>query len=460
MSEDGRTEDHTTEPSSPSDPKDRFGLVYIAFFLAGAGFLFPWNSFVAAVDYFLFLYPDKHPEVAIAVMYLVVTLTFSTVNVCTVHHIPLHARIGFGYVMFTAALVFVPLLDIAIQNCALNLNVSFVLTLCAVLTVGVGSGMQQSSYYGLSGMLPPRYTQAVMAGESAAGIVVSFNRVVTKLAVTELRSGVIAFFVLSVLFILMCVGCQVYIARSAFVRHYVTACSQKRAPAQQGEEDNQSLLTEQEKELDTTTPMTVRFREMVLVRWRVTKQIWMHAAAILIAFFFTLFLFPGIISEIQYCNIKDWMPVILITIFNLCDFIAKWLALVPIKWMTPKVVLLSSIGRVIFIPLFLLCTSPSPTYPVLTGPAWPIIITFAFGLTNGYLGCLPMVAHSKYVTEHKHKELAGTIMTWFLLTGLTLGAILAYSLTPLTRLREYRPCLNATQESICAQTNNRTLLST
>eukprot|EP00731_Ephydatia_muelleri_P028547 Em0020g191a len=360
--------------------------------------------------------------------------------------------------MFTVALVFVPLLDIAIQNCALDSNVSFVLTLCAVLTVGIGSGMQQSSYYGLSGMLPPRYTQAVMAGESAAGLVVSFNRVVTKLAVAELRSGVIAFFVLSVLFILMCVVCQVYIAKSPFVRHYVAVCDgQKRA--QHGGEDNQSLLTSQlgpEKESDITFPMTVRFREMVLVRWRVTKQIWMHAISILIAFFFTLFLFPGIISEIQYCDIKDWMPVILITIFNLCDFIAKWLALVPIKWMTPRIVLLSCIGRVIFVPLFLLCTSPSPTYPILTGPAWPIIFTVAFGLTNGYLGCLPMVAHSKYVTEHKHKELAGTIMTWFLLTGLTLGAILAYSLTPLTRLHEYRPCLNVTQWSICAQTN-RTL---
>ena len=49
----------------------------------------------------------------------------------------------------------------------------------------------------------------------------------------------------------------------------------------------------------------------------------MHAVAILVAFFVTLFLFPGIISEIQYCDIKDWMPVILITIFNLSDFIAK-----------------------------------------------------------------------------------------------------------------------------------------
>eukprot|EP00731_Ephydatia_muelleri_P028546 Em0020g190a len=84
-------------------------------------------------------------ETTIAVTYLVVTLTFSTVNVCTVHSIPLHARIGFGYVMFTVALVFVLLLDIAIQNCALDSNVSFVLTLCAVLTVGIGSGMQQST---------------------------------------------------------------------------------------------------------------------------------------------------------------------------------------------------------------------------------------------------------------------------------------------------------------------------
>ena len=218
-----------TAAAQPNPPKDRFYLVYVAFFLAGAGFLFPWNSFVAAVDYFLFLYPDKHPEVAIAVTYLLVTLTFSTVNICTVHCIPLHGRIGFGYFMFTAALIFVPLLDIAIQNCTLDTNFSFLLTLCAVLTVGIGSGIQQSSYYGLSGMLPPRYTQAVMAGESAAGLVVSLNRVITKVAVAEMRSGVIAFFVVSVVFILMCVGCQVYIAMSPFVRYYVAACSKQHA---------------------------------------------------------------------------------------------------------------------------------------------------------------------------------------------------------------------------------------
>ena len=223
-------ESASSDPMKPAvdPPKDRFYLTYVAFFLAGAGFLFPWNSFVAAVDYFLFLYPDKHPEVAIAVTYLLVTLTFSTVNIGIVHCIPLHGRIGFGYFMFTIALVFVPLLDIAIQNCALDSNVSFFLTLCAVFTVGIGSGLQQSSYYGLSGMLPPRYTQAVMAGESAAGLVVSLNRVVTKVALTEMRSGVIAFFVVSVLFILLCVGCQVYIGLSPFVRHYVVACRQNK----------------------------------------------------------------------------------------------------------------------------------------------------------------------------------------------------------------------------------------
>ena len=88
--------------------------------------------------------------------------------------------------------------------------------------------VQQSSYYGLAGMLPQCYAQAVMAGESVAALVVSMNRIITKASTSSERSGAIAFFLISFLFILVCVGCQMYIKRSSFVKYYVKHCGEKR----------------------------------------------------------------------------------------------------------------------------------------------------------------------------------------------------------------------------------------
>lgn len=45
-------------------------------------------------------------------------------------------------------------------------QVSYTINLVAIGVVAFGCTVQQASYYGFTGCLPPRYTQAVMAGES------------------------------------------------------------------------------------------------------------------------------------------------------------------------------------------------------------------------------------------------------------------------------------------------------
>ena len=124
------------------EPMDKCHLVYVCMLLAGAGFLFPWFSFISAVDYFLFLYREKFPHVSVTVpiTYLVTTLTSSTFNVASVNRLPVHCRISYGYVMFFVSLLFVLLLDIGIHNCTISTNVSFYLTLLSVVIVGLGSG--------------------------------------------------------------------------------------------------------------------------------------------------------------------------------------------------------------------------------------------------------------------------------------------------------------------------------
>ena len=128
--------------NASTPPKDRFNLVYIALLMTGAGFLFPWNSFITAVDYFRFLYQEEFREVseAIPLAYLLTSLFLASVNISLVGLLPIHARIGFGYVMFIIALLFIPLIDIGINNCTVSIHISYYLTILSVVVVGLGSG--------------------------------------------------------------------------------------------------------------------------------------------------------------------------------------------------------------------------------------------------------------------------------------------------------------------------------
>ena len=92
--------------------------------------------------------------------------------------------------------------------------------------------VQQSSFYGLTGMLPARYTQAVMTGESKkllyymvymvlcmknmvqlfiilfsgfAGLLSSMNRILTKSLIHSKKSSTVLLFSISIFIILTCI---------------------------------------------------------------------------------------------------------------------------------------------------------------------------------------------------------------------------------------------------------------
>ena len=102
--------------------------------------------------------------------------------------------------------------------------------------------MQQSSYYGLAGMLPQLYPQAVMAGESVATTVVSISRIVTKASTSSERFGAIAFFVVSIIFIVICVGCQQVIRTSPFVKFHTRQCRQGTEREEGGGEGGEEIV--------------------------------------------------------------------------------------------------------------------------------------------------------------------------------------------------------------------------
>lgn len=137
----------------------------------------------------------------------------------------------------------------------------------------------------------------------------------------------------------------------------------------------------------------------------------------------------------------------------------QWVALVPVRWSSTGLMIGALLRAVLLLPILLLVT-PSPSQPLIHPGtlAWAIVLVALLGLSNGYFGSLPMIVFSGKVTSPQHLEVAGeslclstvtalttnlsagTIMTLFLLTGLMVGAVLAYALTPLTTLSHYDKC--------------------
>lgn len=59
------------------------------------------------------------------------------------------------------------------------------------------------------------------------------------------------------------------------------------------------------------------------MRLGVMAEIWKLLVAVFSSFFITLLVFPGLVSEVQYCAIGDWAPILLVTVFSVTDLITK-----------------------------------------------------------------------------------------------------------------------------------------
>ncbi|KAI4822554.1 hypothetical protein KUCAC02_008091 [Chaenocephalus aceratus] len=89
--------------------------------------------------------------------------------------------------------------------------------------------LQQSSFYGYMGMLPKRYTQGVMTGESTAGVIISLSRIFTKLLIPDERRNTLIFFLVSISMEMLCFLLHLLVRRSQFVRYYTSHAQGKGA---------------------------------------------------------------------------------------------------------------------------------------------------------------------------------------------------------------------------------------
>lgn len=152
------------------------------------------------------------------------------------------------------------------------------------------------------------------------------------------------------------------------------------------------------------------------------RKIQWPAFGVLLIYIVTLSIFPGFIAEnLESKLLQDWYPVLLITVYNVSDFLGKsFTAIYVLK--SVKRATWACTARVLFYPFFAVC---------LHGPKWlrseaPFVaLTFILGLTNGYLTSVIMILTPKLVPIAE-AEIAAIVMILSLGIGLVGGSILGW----------------------------------
>ena len=329
-----------------------------------------------------------------------------------------------AYLAFLVILVAIPVLGFI----GIHGNLGFVITLIFVFVTAAFTAILQGGIFGFAGMLSPLYIQAVMLGNGVAGIVTSVIRVITKVTIEsqkpvtlkQLNLSAAVYFFVSAGFILLCIVSYFVMSRTPFVMSRMNKKSKK---VEDGEEstENDSLVPSSSTSQSAAVPASEAPVEKKASALAIMKKIWHMCFLVTFVFFVSLAIFPGLCVTIEsYYGpgsvMADWLPVLMIVTFNVFDFLGRlfprFIVLFGERSVTIPVLL-----RVILLPLFMMCIYPKVVYHDAVSLVFMGILSF----TNGYLSSIVMMTAPGLVEPHE-REMAGTIMTVFLLLGITLGS--------------------------------------
>ncbi|KAJ6958480.1 equilibrative nucleotide transporter 8-like [Populus alba x Populus x berolinensis] len=382
------------------ETRDTYKIAYIIHFLLGAGNLLPWNAFITAIDYFGYLYPTKHIEKVFSVAYMSSSVLVLLIVVSWggwSKQLSYRLRMNMGFCIFVLSLMVAPLIDWSSSGSGPEgrSNGAYGVTVASVVVCGIADGLVGGSLIGAAGKLPKQYMQAVFAGTASSGVLISILRIITKASLPQnpqrLRTSAHFYFIVSAIILLCC-------ALSSNLLYKLPVMEQlyKLAPD------------------DSLFPKP-KFRAVARkIRW--------PAFGVLMIYIVTLSIFPGFIAEdLSSKLLKDWYPVLLITIYNVADFTGKSLTAIYVLKSIKKATW-GCILRLVFYPLFAAC---------LNGPKWlktevPVaILTFMLGVTNGYLTSVLMILAPMAVSVSE-AELSAIAMVVFLGIGLVGGSVIGW----------------------------------
>ncbi|XP_060710280.1 equilibrative nucleoside transporter 3 [Hemiscyllium ocellatum] len=419
-------------------PPDKFNTVYMIFFFLGIGSLLPWNFFCTAKQYWLYKLSnatDRSPQRNDLGNYFESYLSFAStvpsvlclmVNYLLVNKISAKVRV--------LSSLFVMLIIFCITTVLVKVDTSswtygfFGITMACVVIVSGASNVFLGSVFGEVGRFPMRNLQALISGQAMGGTFSALASVIDLAAAGSILDSALAYFLTADVFLLICIVLYLTLPRIPYSSYYLKSLDQRTQHT--GGEPNGSVANDTDSVRSASPSSNAGTIPPLKPILKKTAGV---GFSVFYTFFISIIIFPSISSSIKSTSrnsgsvwtTKYFVPLTCFLLYNLADWagrqITAWIQVPgPKSKALPVLVLL----RTAFLPLFIFCNyQPRDHLHIVffDRDFYPAIFTSALGLTNGYLGTLPMIYGPKIVP----KELAeptGVVMSFFLTLGLAAGS--------------------------------------
>ncbi|KAM4750609.1 equilibrative nucleoside transporter 2-like isoform 2-T2 [Anableps anableps] len=429
----------------PSPPSDRGQTVAIIIFILGLGTLLPWNFFITASQYFNMrlnanltsngtsgaVQKDYNYDSWMVLLSQLPLLLFTLLNSFLYQWVKERLRVAFSLVVIfllfalTAALVQVPM----------EPDTFFSVTMATIWFINVFSAVLQGSLFGVVGMFPLRYSTLFMSGQGLSGIFAAVAMLCSSMSKSDPASAALGYFVTPCVATLGTLLCYLLLPHLEFAHYYL-----KRNQADKPETSDKLLSSKDKIALNgNMTDLEARGvqeeRNERSSVFAVFKKIWLMALCVTLVFAVTLSVFPVITVRVKtvYTENTDWDNVFTCVccfiVFNLMDLAGRS-APSLFQWPSKQSRLFPAavLSRLLFIPLLMMCNIPDSKLTVLFRHDCAFVAIMAlFSFSNGYLASLCM-AYAPQLVRSRDCETAGSLMTFFLVLGLAVGASFSFLL--------------------------------
>ncbi|KAG4945522.1 hypothetical protein JHK87_041529 [Glycine soja] len=395
--------DANDDSGAPRQPEGKYKAMAICFIL-GIGSLVSWNSMLTIGDYYYILFPKYHPARVLTLVYQ--PFAIGTMLILAYYESKINTRMRnlAGFTLFFFSTFFVLVVDLASSGKG---GLGPYIGICVLAACfGIADAQVEGGIIGELCFMCPEFIQSYLAGLAASGALISILRMLTKVAFEKsnngLRKGAILFLAISTFIELVCIILyaicftklpivKYYRSKAALEGSKTVAADLAAAGIQTKTNDQGGYDSKKEERLSN-------------------KQLFVenldYAVDLFLIYVVTLSIFPGFLYENTGTHqLGTWYPVVLIAMYNVVDFIARYIPLVPwLKLESRKGLLIAVFSRFLLIPAFYFTAKYGDQ-------GWMILLTSFLGLTNGYL-------------TGPEQNALGNLLVLCLLSGIFAGAVL------------------------------------
>ncbi|KZT12879.1 uncharacterized protein LAESUDRAFT_640138 [Laetiporus sulphureus 93-53] len=444
------SEESDVELDSANPPVEVDARIRWIHFVLGCAVLLPWNVMITATPYFMSRLEGSSLQSSFS-SYL--STTFTIANFSLLAHATATSKQASNSRRVLFSLTWLALLTALLTASTWfhpppGVFFTFVL-LIGMLQASAGSYLQ-TAVVAVASLFGHRAMQAVMSGQAAVGVIISGVQVLSAAASTRIapspqvdvvalsrtaeENSAALFFGLSTVFLVLTQFAQAWMTK---LPGYRTLLARSRSrvrppPVDSGEiPDETHTLT-----AGGRKTMNGRVQMLRLVRLNLPYNI-----AVAYVFVITLSVYPPITISVRSSNPGTHQllfSAIHFLVYNVGDLLGRFLCSLPrlLVWSARRL-LTFALARTLFIPLFLICniqwSSPAAIRPIITSDVLFMLILLLFGLSNGYVSSMcmmaaPSVTHNPRLRGRTEDvDVAATVASFCLVGGLTLGSFASFA---------------------------------